>query len=920
VHSRIIGRFRGNVTQRWASAAGGAIGGSLALALLVCGCVFLALTGPALSLRLRTNAMQQELATQAGPLRDDLTGTANWIQFADDWMRAPLTEQQFDTSVSDVGTGISKVVPVAPGTWGGLTTSLYNAPPGFAGLQFATHLEVMYRTSLAAYTRVAAGTLSAAAVPAGDLAVSVTTQTAARFRLHPGSVVRLAEGNGGGTVSVYVTGIVRPLRLGASFWSTDVLAAGPVFQPPLKAPGNWQGGLFADPGQFLAMENAFCPDPGGVVCDSMTLRWDVPFSLGAFSADQAQALANDLNAATSGTTISNVLGGAAADITVTGSVTSALGTFIDTQAAVLGVLLLLLVSLIAIGLAVIALAARLIAAQRADELRMLRARGATAGQLARRVLAGSALAVIPASLAGVLLALIPIRLAGASLGTGWRLALVPPLAALIGPPLLAAWQHRKPQPSAVNPAVILTAETRAARYSPAAKRRIVAGVTVCAAAVAVLLILHDEGLPAPGSVNWVLTVAPVLVAIPAALVAMRLYPLVVRLVLRTWHRVTAAGYVALASSTRPPAALSAYTLVLALTLAAFCGMVSGGISRGQVTASWQATSGADVTISPNSTDEITPAVERRLAAVPGVRHSTAVSSTTWSLPGGSAQITLVGVSPAQYAALAADTPASPVPAAALTGTGPVIPIVASPAAATLLGHGVTALSGQQGASGNIRVRVAGTAADIPAQPAGSQFGIIAESYLGSLVPGPDLILITGNVSPAALTAVVSRVLPGATVTFRASVLSSLTGAPLVHAGAVLMTLSVLACSVLALLSLLLGLALDARDREQTMARLAVMGDQRGTRFALLQTLPALLAAAVAAVACTLALPTLVGAALDLSPFITGGVTGSTTPVQFGPDLLALCAPGAAIVILAWITLIVQTRRSRRDLSGRLRAG
>lgn len=871
--------------------------------------------------------MRQQLASQAGPFRNDLIGTAQWYQFGTDWHPVPLDQDRFDTAASDVTKGLGKAVPVTAGTWAGLTTSQYQAtsqhqaPANFAGLEWPTRLEVIYRTSLTSYTRLVAGTLSGSAVPHGLLGVSVTAQTASRFHLHPGSTVRMDGSGGLLAVKLYVTGIVSVRQPDAPFWLADTLAAGPVLQAPIKGPPPyWEGALLTDPGQLLSMQDIFCPYPGQVSCDSMSLRWEVPMDLNAFSADQAQALANDITTATSGATLSSTLGPGASDITVSGPAAQTLATFIDTQASIMAVLLLLLVSLIAIGLAVLALAARLIVAQREDELRMLRARGATVRQLARRVLAGTALAVIPGTVAGALLALIPIRLSHAPVSAGWRLAIVAPLVALFAPPLLAAWRHRKAEPSAVNPAVILTAETRAARYSLAAKRRIVAGGTLCAAAVAVLLLLHQEGLPAAGSVNWILTIAPVMLAVPAALLAMRLYPLVVRLLLNQvidrWRRVTATGYVALASSTRLPVTLAAYTLVLALTLAAFCGMVSGGISQGQIAASWQAAAGADATVTVPSPGELTPAVQRQIAAVPGVRHSAAVSTTAWSLPDG-AQFTLIQVNPAQYAALTADTPFPPIPASALTAAGPGIPVLASPQVAAEIGGHVTEIEGQQEVEGHIQIRLAGTLTEIPAQPANGQFVLMAARTLPvtGLAQGPNLLLITGDVNQAALTATLNRVLPAATVTFRAAVLDSLTGAPLVHAAAVLMTLSVIACSVLAVLGLLLGLTLGARDREQTLARLAVMGNQRDIRFALVCIAPALLGAAAAAIACTLALPALVGSAINLSVF-----TGSGAPVSFRPDLMALCLPGAAIVILATATLITQTRRSRRDVPGLLRVG
>jgi putative ABC transport system permease protein len=883
----------------------------------VCASVFLALSGPALSQELRTHAMNQQLAAQGGALRGDLQATAaNWNQFSTDWGEpSPVPLGSFEKAARNVSIALSQAVPLAPGAWAGLTTSLFNAPAGFAGLQYPTRLEVTYRTSLTAYTRLVAGTYSDSGVPPHDVGVVITTQTAARFRLHVGSIVTVSSSYGLAP-ALDVTGVVSADRPASAFWTTDVLPIAPVFQPPMPhgPPPNWQGAALADPGQLVAMQTAFCPQPNGTACSTMQVHWEIPFDLNAFDADQAQALLNDLNTATSGTTLSSTLPTASADVTISAPVTTALAAFINTQATIMTILLLLFVSLLAIGLAVIALAARLMVGRREDELRMLRARGATMSQLARRVFAGTAIAAVPAVAAGTLLALIPIRLVHASLDTGWRFAVFVAAVALAGPPLFAGWRHRRPEPSAVNPAVILTAETRAARFSMAARRRIVAGVTLCGGAVAVLLLLDNEGLPAPGSVNWVLTVAPVLVALPAALLAMRIYPLIVGLLLRVWHRATATGYVALASSVRVPATLSAYTIVLALTLAAFCGMVSGGISRGQVAASWQ-TTGADAVVAGPNLDFLTPAALRQIRAVPGARQVAEATSTTWSLPNGS-QLTLIQVDPAQYAALTADTPFPPVPVAELGMTGSTYSVVADPATAALLGGRTGTLKGLQGYQ-QVKIRVDGTVTSSPAAPGGGQFAIAVTHPLPGAGPADTSyqILIAGNVDQAALDSVVSSALPQATVAFHASTLASLTDAPLIHAAALLMTMTVVACSLFAVVSLLFGLALGARERQATLARLAVMGYQRDTRFVLVNALPALLAAAAAAIACTLTLPTLVGSALNLSVF-----TGSSAPVQFRPDLMALCLPGAAILVLAVLALTLQTRRPRHGATGMLRAG
>jgi putative ABC transport system permease protein len=881
--------------------------------------VFLALTGPALSLQLRTAALRHQIA-EAGPLAGDLEATAPWYELSKDWaIGPPLNQDAFGILARGMPAALTHTVPMATGSWAALTSSLYSAPTGFGGIpdKYRTQFETTYRTTLASHVQLVAGALGTAGLPRADVGVSVTTATAARFRLHPGSVIPVQSA--AGTVKLYVTGIVRVRDPGSSFWITDPVAGAPVLEvlPPARGgpstPPTWQGGAFADPSQLVAMQQAYCPHPSQSNCDSMELRWELPVDISAFTADQAPALENDLGTVTNAPPLVGLLQDAMSDISVSAPGLPVITQFVSTQAAIMNVLQLLFVSMIAVGLTVIVLAVRLLTVQREDELRMLRARGATVGQLARRMLAGTALAVGPATVAGVLLALIPILITGANLGTGWRLAVLVPLVALGGPPLLAGWRHRRAGPTAVNPAVILTAETRAARFSMAARRRLIAAGTLGLAAVAVLLILHQQGLPAPGSVNWVLTIAPVMLAVPAALLAMRVYPVVTRLLLRVWHRLTATGYVALASSVRLPTALSAYTLVLVLTVAAFSGMVSGGISQGQTTYSWQAT-GADASIAVPSADEITAAQEQQLSAVPGVRHVAAVWTSQWSVPNGKL-FTLIEVQPAQYAALTADTPFSQLPLGPLAGNGATIPVIASRPVAPELGSGVTGINGQAGMSGHLSIRVTGVVATTPGQPPDGLFAIMAERPLPQtgVQPGPNLVLISGDIDQGKLTALVNRELPGATVTFRSDVLNALDGAPLVHAAARLMTLSVAACCVLAVLSLLFGLALGAGEREQTMARLAVMGQRRDLAFLLLTVLPALLATAAAAVACTLALPTLIGPALNLSVF-----TGSGAPVLFRPDLLALCLPGAAIVIVTGLAAVLQSRRSRRDVSRLLR--
>ena len=61
---------------------GAAAGSTLVLALLVCGCVFTAMSGPALSVHVRSQALHQTMAGLA-PTVKTVQVNANWSDFTD---------------------------------------------------------------------------------------------------------------------------------------------------------------------------------------------------------------------------------------------------------------------------------------------------------------------------------------------------------------------------------------------------------------------------------------------------------------------------------------------------------------------------------------------------------------------------------------------------------------------------------------------------------------------------------------------------------------------------------------------------------------------------------------------------------------------------------------------------------------------
>ena len=917
---------------------GTAAGSALALALLACACVFAALAGPALSLHTRTDALQQTLDGFPGTIRTAQVDAA-WSDFTGPLPgtgAGALSQDRLAQSAGQIALGLRRApLPLAGGQWTALTTKPMLVGAGAARgayTELPPKLEVSYRSPFTGYAQLVAGSFTSGTVP-GTVAVAATVPTAARFGLHPGSRLTVEVPNGGATL--LVTAIVRTRDPGSTFWQQDITVIRPTLtQDKPTTPLYWLGGLIADPGQLGAIQQVFGSS-------GLSIHWEYPLATSGLNADQVQGLYRALNRATTAALpLTGSLARGEGALAVSSPLLQDLALFLGTQAAVETVLLLLFVSLIVTGTAVILLAARMVVARREDELVLLRARGGSLRQVAARVLGGTLISAGPGVLigAGLAIGLVP---GGGAASAGWPLAAIAAVAALAGPPLIAVWQYRKPAPAS-NPARITTAETRRSKAPPRPWRRPVIEVTAIAASVAGLVVLHDQGVPAGDSgtgaaagasgasgtgADLYLTVVPILVAIPVVVIMLRLYPLAVRgLAALSARRAGATGFVALSRAARSPltGVLPAFALVLALSLATFAGMVSQGIAAGEVTASWQ-TTGADALIAPGpDASPVTPAAVEAVAAVPGVRHATEVWNTNWFTSFGQ-PVTVAAVDPASYAAVTADTPFPAFPAGQIGKAAPAtpilggapVPVLASPSAAAVLGQAPVQLS-TLGAMGPLTVRVAGILASTPALPAGGPFVVMALRTLGGPTgaPVPNLLLVSGSsINHARLTAVAHRAIPGSVLTFRSQILAELDSAPLQHGAGLIITLTIAAAAALGLFIVILGLALGSAERGMTLARLTVMGHERASGLVIAEAMPAVLAAVIAGLTCALVLPSAVGAAIDLSAF-----TGTSVPIHFQADALALGLPATAIVVLALAVLAVEARAvRRRDISGMLRA-
>ena len=922
-----------------------------ALALLTLGAVCAATAAPRKALATTAQAVHQTLAA-APPLSQTIAASAPWSGIANA-LNPPapggsgnqlLTGNQIGEISSqlhgDFSHGLVHLQPPAT-DWMSMTSADATALsrlPGADGTP--VKFEVSYRQPFSQYLRLVAGHLPGPVPPAprrvppphGNvihvnglgpqlyfsplIEVVVTTQTAARFGLHPGSKVVVSGPqpafNGSGPITLEVTGIVAPRDPSATFWTGDATVLSPELEILSPAVYYWAAGVIVGPSELAAVQEDFGPE-------GLAAQWLFPLSVGSPGGNQVQPLDDALTRlGTQTPALTGDVAPMAADFTITPNLLPALGGFLATEQAVDTLLWLLYVSLAVLCLVVFLLTARMIALRRSGELAIRRARGASLRQIALTTAVGTALTCVPAAVVGAVLAVLIVP--GPAPPGGWWGPAGVLVVAVCAPPAFAAWQQRLPR---------RRSQRRSARLATG-WGRLVAEVTAIAASVAGLVVFRQQGIQPGAGVDLYTSAAPVLIAIPTVIVVLRVYPLVLRAaLLGAARRPGAPAFLGLARAARArlTPALPAFALVLALSAAAFAGMVRNAVSSGDVRASWQAT-GADATISasvlhtPGAT--IDPAALRAAEQVPGVTQAAPVWEAGWSDDFGQ-QFTGIVVDPAAYAALVAGTQTFPRVSAGLLKAGPAgtpQPVLASPQAAAELGGSVTTLS--QGTVDPVPVRVAGVLSGTPAQLAGGAFVIMPLSAMRSdaTPPAPvqfnELLLTGANIDKARLTTVVRDMIPGGGVTFRSDILNSLTTAPLQHGTFLLFALAIGVAAGFGVAVMLLELALGAAEREATLARLTVMGLGEGqrARVVALELLPAVVAAAVAGFVCAVLLPRIVAPAIDLSVF-----TGSSAAVGLSPDAASVGWPLAALAVVALAALAIEIRPRRPGrLAASLRVG
>ena len=896
------------------------IAGSLALALLAGGCVLAATAGPReaqatglLGVQQMMNGLPQVektivVATNYVSVNSALQGVTQQVS---------LTPANLDDVTAqlhrDFGTG---PLPLAPQSadWAAMTSGPRGVISSLPALQgIPAQVEVTYPYPVADHMRLVAGSMPDTS-PASGIQVVVTAQTASAWGLRPGSQVAVIaplqttiSGNGPPNPSfklnLDVTGIVEPTDPDSSFWKADPLLAAPnlyVSQSKL-----WEGAFIADPGEIATMQEIF-----GLA--GLRIRWEFPVATAGLRA-QAPALYSEMKQFTLQTPqLTGLLAPMSSALSTSSALLGPLATLVAVSNGVNVLLWMVYVGLAVAGVVMMLLAARMVAARRSAEMAVRRARGASLAHLFWRGSFGAAVAGVPAAALAWALAVLLVPGPGPTGWVAWWPGIATLAVAIVGPGMAAAWQHRLARRRR-------SVGRERARWRRRWATRVIFEVTACAAAIGGIIVLRQQG----SGGDLYTSAAPLLVAVPAVIVVLRLYqPLLRGLARASARRRGVIGFLGLTRAAQATAtlALPAITLVLTLTMAAFTIMVRDAVVRGEIAASWQET-GADVAITYSPGFGAGPAAVRAFAAVPGVQHAATAVELPLDLTGGE-RVTAIAVDPASYAALVASTEGySPVSPALLTQAPgqAAVPVLASPAAAAILGRqGSVPIAAQQGLPA-LRVRVSGELQSTPALPGGGTFLVLPLSAIGSVGAPVNVMLLTGPSIDISRLHAVQATMPGAddlTITTRSQVLQELTGAPLQHGTFLIFTLAIVCALALALAVMLLELALSTADRELTMAKLATMGldERQRVRLSVLEVFPAIAASAVAAVACAIALPRLVAPAINLSAF-----TQSQASVPLRPDFASFLLPLAGLLVVTVIALAYEIRSRRGRVAATLRA-
>ncbi|WP_181139886.1 FtsX-like permease family protein, partial [Streptomyces sp. Ru71] len=732
---------------------------------------------------------------------------------------------------------------------------------------------------------------------------AVTTQTARALHVRVGNVLHVPAVERDPLV-VRITGIVEPRSPEGAYWSADSLLRSPTLKP---VPG---GG--ADPLRYWLGTVLLPPEaaPALLGTPGVPLRyWQFAPDTAALHGRDVTELKSSVAALEAGPGLREVRTAVDPNADADTDLDTVLTSYDGLSSGVAPLVAVAAFGTGTVAAVILAMAGGLAADRRRSELALLRARGASLRGMAGRLLAETAVVAVPAGALGLLAAVLAVP--GGRLLPALAAALAVTAVGCAALPLRAVAAHR-----AVG---VPTGRQDVAARRPS-RRRTVAELTVLAAAAAAVETLRRQG----GDGGQLVSAAPVLVGVIAALVLVRLYPWPLRALARPAGRLRGlVGPLSLARAGRSSASavLPLLALLTALTTAAFGGSVLAGVRETRDHAALL-TVGADARVEAQTTSVLPAGLAERVRPVPGVRSLTEVSISYQATAADSpATLPVAGVPPADYAALTARTGLGAFPAAALrapTASGAVLPALASPAVARTYGTRPFPVRLDDGSTVSVRITLVRD--HTPAVP-GERFLVVDRGALTAEAARPAALLLTGE----RIDATALRRAAGGTagVQLRSAVRAGYVDSPLQSGAERVYTAAVLAGAGYAVLALLLSLLRAAPERIALLARLRTMGLTRAQsrRLLVLESLPqAVLATAGGALTAWAAIR-LLAPGIDLTTIALAADPSAGPTAALHTDALSLAVPALAVLAVAVGVATVQAWwAGRRGTVRELRVG
>ncbi|WP_242574967.1 FtsX-like permease family protein [Streptomyces sp. NP-1717] len=767
-----------------------------------------------------------------------------------------------------------------------------------------------------------------------EVEAAVTAATAKSLHIKAGSVVHVPAA-GGREIGVRITGIIAPRDPDNSYWSFEPTLGSPalvaVQTDDRPQPRYWRASLLLP------------PDAAPVLLGTAgepQLYWRIAPDTAPLTARDAPQLASRIASLKNGPELTELRTNVVGPVTVVATrLDGIVAGHRSMSAAIAPVVAVAALGIGAVAAVVLVMAGGLIAARRRAELALLRSRGGSLRGIGGRLLAETAVVVLPAAAVGLLLAVLTVP--EARLLPAVAAASAVALLACAALPVRAVVRHRRPLPHGGREDL---AQARPSR------RRTMAELTLLTLAIGAVVALRRRGTGGPadaagagglGDVDYLVSSAPVLVGLIAALVLVRLYPLPLRLAGRPAGRLRGAvGFLSLARAGRASSsgALPLLALLVALTTAAFGGSVLAGIDDARERAAVMAT-GADARITVAGSSPVMPdGLAEAVRESPGVGEVTAVQVEYGvPLPSDSVAfrktlgVTMIAVEPRAYARLARQTGLGEFSAGSLKSVGGggvrdgepdpnrVLPAIASPGVAERLGDRAHDIRSE---AGDFKVRVAEVRGNTPAAP-GTDYLLVNAADLTNRAP--TMLLVGGaELDGAALRRTVAGFEGDFGVKLRAEERRAFVNTPMQEGAERIYAAAIAAGAGYALLALLLSLSQTAPERVTLLARLRTMGltTRQGRQLLGLEVLPQALLAAVGGALVGWATVVLLAPGVDLVRLAlnaTSDVTLDGAPLRADPWSLVL--PAVGVLALAAAVSVVQAWWAGRQGSiNELRAG